>query len=354
MSRRRSAFTLIELLVVIAIIAILVALLLPAVQSVREAARKSQCQDHLHNLVIGMHNYEGSYKVLPPLFISDHITPTTTLPAHHGAISYAAQWAWGAMILKTVEQAPLYDTLQVGNRRAGQAVDLWGTAAIQSALTTPIDLFRCPSDPGPEVFPGDRTHRGFTNTTRRGMIISNYIAVVRGADTTNLTASGHEVYNARNALTNNQSGAFTADNGCKLAMITDGTSNQLFLGERAYQYPGVNGAIIPARAGVVLTAGGWAPGSTNGDCAGVGNCPGADVGGSLGHCPINAKSWPCLNGTLANSSAAVSRGNFSSLHPGGAQFALGDGKVTFLSENIDRVVASNLARKSDGRPVKVP
>ena len=64
-STRSRGFTLIELLVVIAIIAILVALLLPAVQQVREAARKSQCQDHLHNLAIGLHNYEGAYKMFP-------------------------------------------------------------------------------------------------------------------------------------------------------------------------------------------------------------------------------------------------------------------------------------------------
>ena len=86
----RTGFTLIELLVVIAIIAILVALLLPAVQQVREAARKSQCQDHLHNLVIGIHNYESSFKVLPPAMIADHHNYKNadvmgTNNAHYGA-----------------------------------------------------------------------------------------------------------------------------------------------------------------------------------------------------------------------------------------------------------------------------
>jgi prepilin-type N-terminal cleavage/methylation domain-containing protein len=351
---KRRGFTLIELLVVIAIIAILVALLLPAVQQVREAARKSQCQDHLHNLVIGLHNYESNLKVFPPLAIGDHMQPTATQIAHHGAIRFAAQWSWGAQLLPYVEQKPLYDTIGVSTRRAGQAIDAWGTAGIPQAFTTPIDLFRCPSDAAPDRFNdnADRAHRGFTNATRRGTSVSNYIAVVRGGNLNSTTESGHEVWNQRLML-DNRSGPFVIDQACKIAYITDGTSNQLFIGERAYQYQGANNTTVTPRAGVILTAGGWAPGTTNGDCAGLGDCMG-DVGGSLGHCPINAKTFPCLNGALVTSANAAARGNFSSLHAGGAQFGLGDGKVTFLSENIDLRVGAALARKSDGVPVRVP
>ncbi|MFV0442268.1 MAG: type II secretion system protein, partial [Planctomycetaceae bacterium] len=92
----RRGFTLIELLVVIAIIAILVALLLPAVQQVREAARKSQCQDHFHNLVIAMHSYEGTFKGLPLAVAANNTGHGPSVWVH---------------VLPFIEQKPLYDRI---------------------------------------------------------------------------------------------------------------------------------------------------------------------------------------------------------------------------------------------------
>ena len=91
----RRGFTLIELLVVIAIIAILVALLLPAVQAVREAARRSQCQDHLHNIGLAVHDFEGTYKGMPPLMLGE------------SRLSF-----WG-MILPFMEASTIYDQVDL-------------------------------------------------------------------------------------------------------------------------------------------------------------------------------------------------------------------------------------------------
>ena len=343
---RRRGFTLIELLVVIAIIAILVALLLPAVQQVREAARKSQCQDHLHNLGIAIMNYEGSYKVLPPAMIGDHIEATTG-QAHFGGIDNAAGWSWGALILKHIEQGPLYDRLNVGRQRAGQAIDQWGTAAIQQAFQTPIDVYRCPSDAGPETHSTGRTVRGFTSGTRRGVAVSNYVAVLRGYR--GGTDAAEEIILQR-LLFDNRTGPFVVDQSCKLAHITDGVSNQIFIGERAYTYPGTGGTVITARGANALVGGGRA--ATLFDCGGENSCALTHVAGTLGRCPINCKNGACGAQTTSNNGVAMA--GFSSLHPGGAQFVLGDGKVMFMSDNIDLSVAARLARKADGQAVRVP
>ena len=122
--RWRTGFTLIELLVVIAIIAILVSLLLPAVQQAREAARRTECKNHLKQIGLALHNYHDAHGAFP-----------LGLTAH-GA-------GWSAMLLPYLDQSNIYNTLVFAENGAGN----WDVAGPnQSALQTLIPVFRCPSD----------------------------------------------------------------------------------------------------------------------------------------------------------------------------------------------------------------
>jgi prepilin-type N-terminal cleavage/methylation domain-containing protein len=343
MSLRRRGFTLIELLVVIAIIAILVAMLLPAVQQVREAARKSQCQDHLHNLGIAMHSYEGNFKMLPPGMIPEH-SWTTGMAPPYAADQNMANWTWGAMILPFVEQKPAYDRLGVSTRRASVAVDDWNNT--RAVFETPVDLFRCPSDAAPDLNTNGRRVRGETDGTLRGTALANYVGVNRGhRPATNPGDQGYEIVHSRDVI-DPRTGSFLLGSGVRFQMISDGTSNTLWIGERIYRIGDRVGTWDPRAGNVFVSTG---RGSDIFDCAGDGDCA-TDALGALG---FHGPNQSLLN---ADGSKNDGRGQcgFSSLHPGGAQFVLGDGKVTFLSENIDLFVASYLALKADGQPVRVP
>ena len=367
MTRRRihSGFTLIELLVVIAIIAILVALLLPAVQQVREAARKSQCQDHLHNLVIALHSYEGTHKVLPGASYR-----MGTLGTEVGTEGQHAAWAWGAMILPNVEQKPLYDQLGVGTTSfAHQRIAI---AANAEAMRSPIDLFRCPSDSGPET---NDFHRVPTGVATNLACSSNNAACIDTA-TSNYVGCNH----SNNIDRENANGVFVLANPlgsltnakCRISLseIMDGTSNALGIGERAYQLnlPAAPSGKYIHGAGVIFAANGNTEGIPS--PGGYPDVASYATGGSREGIVYNVGSgrWGINQTTLD------SERGFSSAHAGGAQFSLMDGKVTFLSENIDLradtattgpngnttnlpvvdSVFERLIAISDGQPVKVP
>jgi prepilin-type N-terminal cleavage/methylation domain-containing protein/prepilin-type processing-associated H-X9-DG protein len=121
--RDRKGFTLIELLVVIAIIAVLIGLLLPAVQKVREAAARSSCSNNLHQMGLAMHHYHDDHHCFPPAFAKP------------------SNWGWAVWLLPYVEQDPLYKALN----------PLATNLAVNANTTRPVPVYLCPSDPSPAV-----------------------------------------------------------------------------------------------------------------------------------------------------------------------------------------------------------
>ena len=134
--RRRPAFTLVELLVVIAIIGILVALLLPAVQAAREAARRMQCSNNLKQIGLALHNFEGVHKFLPP----GAVAGSTATDAHNAfRIPTRVEHGWAIFLLPWLEQQGVYDLYDL--RRD------WRAPQNRTARETDLAVFKCPTTP---------------------------------------------------------------------------------------------------------------------------------------------------------------------------------------------------------------
>lgn len=144
----RTGFTLIELLVVIAIIGVLVGLLLPAVQSAREAARRMSCQNNMHNIVLAAHNHESAHKKLPEgLQVADagpakNLHNASLFRGTHDAGKPEIGPGWAVLLLPFVEQSGLFDSVDINNyRRSGGIDQSW-----RSVGETSVPLYLCPSD----------------------------------------------------------------------------------------------------------------------------------------------------------------------------------------------------------------
>ena len=296
-TKSRMGFTLVELLVVIAIIGILVALLLPAVQSAREAARRMQCGNNLKQIGIGLHNYHGTYKRLP----SGWVVPNDPgIPAN--AANYEC-WGWSALILPFIEQGPLFDQLAVTR------ANLWSQFAgngpnTKTLISTPLQAFICPSDTGYNRPGNVHNNRNFDD----GVGAAGTLGSVWPGLSNYPGNAGHRDVVLRALNT----GLFFGNSDVNIAALVDGTSNTIAVGERETRN---------CRSGT------W---------VGVRNPNGS---ASRGVGVVVAHSRPKINqDTNAipwNTDATGCGEGFSSLHPGGIQVALADGSVRFLSETID-------------------
>ena len=204
---RRSGFTLIELLVVIAIIAVLIGLLLPAVQAAREQARRSACTNNLKQIGLALANYANRHGTLPPGYQSNY-SPLFQAELGPG-------WGWASMILPDLEQQSLHDSIVF---EAPMQASIMATARL-----VPLNVFLCPSDNMP---------RGWTATSSEtwiyaGQIYSSSIPICDVAGSNYIGVFGIAEPGV------NGEGVFSRGSFMPLAMITDGLSNTLCVGERS-------------------------------------------------------------------------------------------------------------------------
>jgi prepilin-type N-terminal cleavage/methylation domain-containing protein/prepilin-type processing-associated H-X9-DG protein len=333
---KRGGFTLVELLVVIAIIGILVALLLPAVQSAREAARRMSCGNNLHQVGLALHNYHDTYKTLPPAWTFNNVTGN--------ARGLEPFWSWGALILPWMEQEPVHSQLQIGSGRHFRVA--LSTASEVGLMQQAIPMYRCPSDVAPPV-----NNRRTGNQFPAGVQIatSNYVGA--NSSGTCVNCNGNNNRATDNAIVtrfqNVRQGVFVENLGVKFRDILDGTANVVAVGERRWRWKDVNGAQRFANAALV-----YGIRRANNE--------------ANGRSDVTAVGAVKLNYTYTNN--GTGRRGFSSQHPGGAQFVFCDGSTHFLPETIEHdlnaaqfrvsnninTVWEKLIARSDGNQVSIP
>jgi prepilin-type N-terminal cleavage/methylation domain-containing protein/prepilin-type processing-associated H-X9-DG protein len=360
----RRGFTLVELLVVIAIIGVLVALLLPAVQSAREAARRTQCTNNIRQVALAVHNFADTNGTVPPCVSSTPIAGTATAPGGFGP-----GWGFIPYLLPYIEQKPLYDIINFNTNTC--------CVSMAQAHNAKIGNLTCPSDP---MGPGKLDGRGLPTTTCNDGTASAVFTgnVANGSAQVILSRPSHYLgsfgdgYITGDTLgytwgpsaqttygcggcsqtsANYQTGPNCPEPGygfgggpnhrgiwdyrdsrppLRFAQITDGTSNTIMLGHASSLAAGYDMVWFTTT------------GSVNGTSLPIN----FNIANS-----VQQKSFYCPGCSVG----APWRGRgFQSHHPGGAVFAMADGSVTFLTQNINQIAYNAMGSRAGGEASAAP
>lgn len=332
---KRTAFTLIELLVVIAIIGVLVAMLLPAVQAVREAARRANCSNNLSQLILAVHNYEMAHGCYPPGTI-DTKGPVANAPTgyHHN---------WLIQILPYLEEQNAYNAID-------KKVSVYDPKQAP-VVNTPPRLLSCPSSP--VAFTGNTSHY----------------------------AGMH--HDAEKPIDAKDNGVFFLNSRVRYDDVTDGSSHTLFLGEKlpdTWDLHWLSGTRATLR-NIDVAVGAWSyqqglpqpgqPGqgavppkldepdpTPSPDATAAPPAGAADPGNAAAAVDPAAPPAAPANAPAALAAAAKAKpgsplyvGGFGGSHPNGVLFARGDGSVQWLSRSATGAVLQQLANRHDGKIV---
>lgn len=317
--RQRKAFTLVELLVVIAIIGILIGMLLPAVQQVREAARRTACQNNSRQLMLAAHNFESARQFFPPGWNGqkgDFLpVPANSTRMMNGAPSWDHRfgnfYGWQVFIMPFMEQSSLFEQFDFDRGWAQNDTALGGGVAPSTRV---IPNFRCPSDVD------DERHTRYSGNSGLDNARSSYIISIGSASWED----------RRDGLLQELWGVGWEDSNTTFSNMSDGSSNTLFIGERDNVERFTDSGAVDLHGAIWVGRQGWQRYATSGEgpenATDIANAPNADSDRR----PFNIAA---------------------SLHPGGAVVAIGDGSVRFISDNIGLQVFSNLNAMADGQVV---
>ena len=330
--RRSAGFTLVELLVVIAIIGILIGMLLPAIQQVREAARRTACSNNIRQIALSLHNYESAFSRFPPGG-SDNNRPFGNGRINPGGFS------WMTYILPFIDQENISNLADFRN----ESFNSTNITNVLSNVTIPV--FRCPSSTLQEEFSEATPHAMVPDYVAISGHVQGFGGITAGpADNPDFVIGSLS-----------QNGVFTQNSETTFSSIGDGSSNTLFVSEVGDFITVTGGEQRDFRPGFVHGfSAGW---QNNTRSWRLHNCvsvaflinPGTQV-----EFPTDGSTPTTLNGEQRNLNVGTIGYNapLRSGHPGGVLGSLGDGSVRFIADSLDLETLALLSNADDGGIVR--